>query len=116
MSSRSEGNGNPCFECHCGFYDSDLGCSCPSSDMWYACPLSPEPNEEDFMNEAEYKAYFSKAVDLMKYEIECIKTADNGCDRQCEKCKLVKDSKELLKAYELAIRALQKVGGLTDEN
>ena len=22
--------GNPCFDCRCGWYDSDLGCTCPS--------------------------------------------------------------------------------------
>ena len=33
----------------CGFYDLDsCSCSCPSSEMWYACPLTPEPSEEDF--------------------------------------------------------------------
>ncbi len=37
---------NPCFECD--FYDSDFGCTCPSYDMWYVCPLQSEPTEEDF--------------------------------------------------------------------
>lgn len=37
---------NPCLGC--GFYESDMGCSCPSSEMWYACPLAPEPTEKDF--------------------------------------------------------------------
>ena len=37
-------------ECYkCGFWDSDQeGCTCPSVDKWYACPLEPEPTEEDF--------------------------------------------------------------------
>ena len=27
----------------CGFWDSDLsGCTCPYSDMWYACPIESE--------------------------------------------------------------------------
>lgn len=34
---------------YCGFYDPDLGCTCPSLDKWYACPLEPE----DFMTEEE---------------------------------------------------------------
>lgn len=38
---------NSCYIC--GFWDSDFGCcTCPSYDMWYACPLEPEPMEEDF--------------------------------------------------------------------
>lgn len=32
----------------CGFHDEDFGCTCFSSDKWYACPLEPEPTEEDF--------------------------------------------------------------------
>lgn len=32
----------------CGFYDPDFTCTCPSYEMWYACPLSPEPTKEDF--------------------------------------------------------------------
>lgn len=27
-------------EClNCGFYDEDYGCTCFSSDKWYACPI-----------------------------------------------------------------------------
>lgn len=38
----------------CGFYDSDRGgCTCPSIDKWYACPLEPESTAEDFMTEEE---------------------------------------------------------------
>ena len=41
-----------CF--NCGFFDSDCeGCTCPSQDRWYACPLEPEPKIEDFMTEEE---------------------------------------------------------------
>lgn len=32
----------------CDFYDPDFECTCPSHEMWYACPLSPEPTREDF--------------------------------------------------------------------
>ncbi len=32
----------------CGCYDSDLGCTCPSVDKFYACPLEPELTEVDF--------------------------------------------------------------------
>lgn len=33
----------------CGFYDYDMGCGCPSVDMWYACPIEsakPENKKE----------------------------------------------------------------------
>lgn len=34
----------------CDFYDPDFECTCPSFDMWYACPISKEPAPEDFEN------------------------------------------------------------------
>lgn len=39
----------------CGCYDSDFGCTCPSLDKWYTCPLEPEPSPEDFMTEEELR-------------------------------------------------------------
>ena len=39
-------NTNPCLGHGC--YDPDLGCTIPSFDRWYACPLMPEPGPEDF--------------------------------------------------------------------
>lgn len=39
-------NTNPCLGHGC--YDPDLGCTIPSIDRWYACPLIPEPGPEDF--------------------------------------------------------------------
>ena len=36
---------NPCFGCGC--YDADYGCSMPSVDKWYACPL--EADEEEML-------------------------------------------------------------------
>ena len=43
-------NSNPCLGC--GFNDPDFGCTCPSNEMWYACPLSPDPSPE---GELRYK-------------------------------------------------------------
>ena len=39
-------------ECrYCGFWDSDYeDCACPSMDKWYACPLEPEPTDEEWEN------------------------------------------------------------------
>lgn len=33
-------------EClRCGFYDCDYECTCPDSDMWYACPIEANKPE-----------------------------------------------------------------------
>ena len=37
----------------CGCYDPDLGCTCPSVDKFYVCPLEPELTEEDFKTTGE---------------------------------------------------------------
>lgn len=34
---------NECYKC--GFYDSDFGCTCPSLDRWFACPIESEKEE-----------------------------------------------------------------------
>lgn len=34
---------NRCLSCDC--YDSDYGCTMPSSDKWYACPIEAEKPE-----------------------------------------------------------------------
>lgn len=34
---------NNCYKC--GFYDSDYGCTCRNSDMWYACPIENKKPE-----------------------------------------------------------------------
>ena len=39
---------------NCGFWDSDReGCTCPSYEMWYACPIESEKPE----NQEELKKY-----------------------------------------------------------
>ena len=39
----------PCY--HCGWYDSDWGCTCPGNELWYQCPLEPEPDWNKIMGE-----------------------------------------------------------------
>lgn len=34
---------NECLDC--GFNDCDYGCTCPHSDMWYACPIENKKPE-----------------------------------------------------------------------
>lgn len=44
----------------CGFWDSDRGCcTCPSHDMWYACPIESEKPENIRMMK-EYVKWLSK--------------------------------------------------------
>lgn len=34
----------------CGMYDEDLGCTCPPTDKYFACPLEEEElNPDDFI-------------------------------------------------------------------
>lgn len=42
---------------YCGFYDQEReGCTCPSTDMWYACPIESEKpeNQEELKKMAEW--------------------------------------------------------------
>ena len=44
----------------CGFNDEDYGCACPSSDMWYACPIENK-KPENIKALKEYAEWASKA-------------------------------------------------------
>lgn len=48
-----------------------------------------------------------EAIALMRTEKACILKAD-VCDRDCSKCELVRKTEDLLSAYDLAIRALER--------
>ena len=48
---------NPCLSCNA--YDSDFGCTMPSVDMWYACPIESETEENQKLLE-EYVAWVDK--------------------------------------------------------
>lgn len=39
--------------CHrCGFWDSDYeSCTCPSTDMWYACPIESKKLDDQALKE-----------------------------------------------------------------
>lgn len=40
----------------CGFWDPDReGCTCPSYEMWYACPIESERPENKKSNGRVYK-------------------------------------------------------------
>ena len=48
-----------------------------------------------------------EAHDLMENELRCVQRG-SYCDRDCAKCPLVKDDKELIKAYGYVIKALEQ--------
>ena len=49
------------------------------------------------------------AHEYMENEIRCIQRASDGiCDRDCGKCDLVRDDKELIEAYGVAILSIEK--------
>ena len=45
--------------------------------------------------------------DLMENELRCVQRG-NYCDRDCAKCPLVKEDKELIEAYGYVIKALEQ--------
>lgn len=48
-----------------------------------------------------------KVHDLMEDELRCVQRG-NYCDRDCAKCPLVKEDKELIEAYGYVIKALEQ--------
>lgn len=48
-----------------------------------------------------------QAHDLMENELRCVQRG-NYCDRDCAKCPLVKDDKELIEAYGYVIKSLEQ--------
>ena len=52
------------------------------------------------------------AIELMENELHCVQTASqNLCDRECDKCPLVRNTDDIIKAYGMAIKALEKICG-----
>lgn len=51
-------------------------------------------------------------IDILKNEINCVKAAEY-CTRECNKCSLVKDSKDILTALTIAIDTIEK-GRISD--
>lgn len=50
-----------------------------------------------------------KIIEIIKNELECVRTAsDNKCNRDCENCKLVRDSDDIIKAYDFVIEMLEQ--------
>lgn len=47
---------DPCKAARCAWDDPDLGCTCSSLEMWYQCPLEPEPDWDAIMSEGNQEA------------------------------------------------------------
>lgn len=73
----------PCYKC--GFWDSDYeACTCPSSDMWYACPIESRKPENIKALEEYIEWHESKERNCK----DC-KHSDNGeCafTEECHEC------------------------------
>ncbi len=55
----------------CGFWDSDCeGCTCPSTDKWYACPVESENPE----NKNALKEWAEQKEEIMRVKSTKIKT------------------------------------------
>lgn len=50
-----------------------------------------------------------EAINVLDNELRCVVRAEKGCDRQCEKCDLVRDTNEIIVAYVTAINALVSI-------
>ena len=46
------------------------------------------------------------AIAIIQNEIACVK--NNGCDRVCGNCSLAKTEREIVSAFELAIKVLEE--------
>ena len=51
-------------------------------------------------------------IDILRNEINCVKAAEY-CTRECNKCSLVKDSKDIITALTIAIDTIEK-GRISD--
>ena len=50
-----------------------------------------------------------EAENIINNEVECVITADKGCDRECEFCKLVRPTENILTAYEIALVGIKQL-------
>ena len=51
-----------------------------------------------------------KVIEILKNEVNCVKAAEY-CTRECNKCSLVKDAKDILAALAIAINTVEKRRG-----
>jgi len=51
----------------------------------------------------------NQVIEILNNEANCVKAAEY-CTRECNKCSLVKESKDILAALSIAINTLEKEG------
>ena len=68
------------------------------------CPKEPcEDAVSDIMGISKGRTH-----DIMENELRCVQRASNHlCDRECDKCDLLEDTDEIIKAYGYVIRTLE---------
>ena len=50
----------------------------------------------------------AEILQILKTELVCIRRNDGkNCNRKCDKCDLVMDSKKLIQAYEILIKTIE---------
>ena len=47
-----------------------------------------------------------KAMEIIKNEQKCVLKATAGCDRDCGRCELLRDSNDIVEAYDIALNAM----------
>ena len=64
---------------------------------------------DELMEVDEGKISVNRTHELMENELRCVQTAStNRCDRNCGKCPLVVDDEEIIAAYGLVIKLLER--------
>lgn len=51
---------------------------------------------------------YKDVLEIIKNEKTCVERAVAGCDRKCEKCDLLREDKEILQSYDIAIKSIER--------
>ena len=51
----------------------------------------------------------NEAIEIIQTEKQCVLRNVEGCDRDCKKCDLVRQDKEIIEAYDMAISSLKEM-------
>lgn len=50
-----------------------------------------------------------EAIALIRNEKACVVKAEGGCSRECSTCELLRKSEDIIRAYDMAIKALENL-------
>lgn len=51
---------------------------------------------------------YREVIEIIENELKCVKQADN-CNRECKYCQLLRDTDDIIEAYEVALDILKGV-------